>query len=141
MRQRIWIKLIKDYDLDIHYHPGKANVVADDLSRLSCRLNSMILKDQPCLHKELEDFRMPLVSEGFLASIELQPTLINQIKEAQKGNSSLDRIKHRIRIGKVPGFIEDEVVLWYKGHICVPADSELKQDFLKEAMILFILST
>ena len=29
MRQRRWIELIKDYDLDIHYHPGKANVVAD----------------------------------------------------------------------------------------------------------------
>ncbi|KAK1608777.1 hypothetical protein QYE76_032450 [Lolium multiflorum] len=28
MRQRRWIELIKDYDLEIHYHPGKANVVA-----------------------------------------------------------------------------------------------------------------
>ena len=45
MRQTRWIELIKDYDLDIHYHPGKANVVADALSRLSCRLNSMILKE------------------------------------------------------------------------------------------------
>ena len=42
MRQRRWIELIKDYDLDIHYHPDKANVVADVLSKLSCRLNTMI---------------------------------------------------------------------------------------------------
>ncbi|WVZ76604.1 hypothetical protein U9M48_024568 [Paspalum notatum var. saurae] len=33
MRQRRWLELIKDYDLGIHYHPGKANVVADALSR------------------------------------------------------------------------------------------------------------
>jgi hypothetical protein len=33
MRQIRWLKLIKDYDLDIHYHPGMANVVADALSR------------------------------------------------------------------------------------------------------------
>jgi hypothetical protein len=33
MQQRRWLELIKDYDLDIHYHPGKANVVADALSR------------------------------------------------------------------------------------------------------------
>ncbi|WVZ63586.1 hypothetical protein U9M48_013209 [Paspalum notatum var. saurae] len=32
MRQRRWLELIKDYDLEIHYHPGKANVVADALS-------------------------------------------------------------------------------------------------------------
>ena len=33
MRQRRWIELIKDYDCTIEYHPGKANVVADVLSR------------------------------------------------------------------------------------------------------------
>jgi hypothetical protein len=35
MRQRRWLELIKDYELEIHYHPGKANVVADALSRKS----------------------------------------------------------------------------------------------------------
>jgi hypothetical protein len=35
MRQRSWLQLIKDYELEIHYHPGKANVVADALSRKS----------------------------------------------------------------------------------------------------------
>jgi hypothetical protein len=33
MRQRSWLELIKDYNLEVHYHPGKANVVADALSR------------------------------------------------------------------------------------------------------------
>ena len=82
MRQRRWIELIKDYDLDIHYHPGKANVVADALSRLSCRLNTMIKEKQPSLYEELEQFTTERVSKGFLAIIELQPTLISQIKEA-----------------------------------------------------------
>jgi hypothetical protein len=33
MRQQRWLKLIKDYELEVHYHPGKANAIADVLSR------------------------------------------------------------------------------------------------------------
>ena len=33
MRQHRWLELIKNYDMEIHYHPGKANIVADVLSR------------------------------------------------------------------------------------------------------------
>ena len=44
MRQRRWLELIKDYDLEVHYHPGKANVVGDALSRkLQCHCHSMKL--------------------------------------------------------------------------------------------------
>jgi hypothetical protein len=33
MRQRRWLELIKDYDWEVHYHPGKANVIVVALSR------------------------------------------------------------------------------------------------------------
>ena len=35
MRQRRWMEYLEDYDFTLHYHPGKANVVADALSRKS----------------------------------------------------------------------------------------------------------
>lgn len=35
LRQRRWLEFLKDYDMSVHYHPGKANIVADALSRLS----------------------------------------------------------------------------------------------------------
>ena len=40
MRQRRWLELLKDYDITILYHPGKANVVADALSRKSASMGS-----------------------------------------------------------------------------------------------------
>jgi hypothetical protein len=68
----------------------------------------LIKEEQPKLHQEFEQFGLELVSQGFLANLELQPTLMSQIKEAQKGNESIKGIKRRISIGKVLGFEEDE---------------------------------
>ena len=35
LRHRRWLEFLKDYDMSVHYHPGKVNVVVDSLSRLS----------------------------------------------------------------------------------------------------------
>ncbi|XP_071678085.1 uncharacterized protein [Lolium perenne] len=96
MRQSRWMELIKDYDLGIHYHPGKANVVADTLSREPCSLNALIKMAQPKLFDELEEFGLELVSHGFLANLELKPTLFDEIKEAQRGHDSIWVIVDRL---------------------------------------------
>jgi hypothetical protein len=46
LRQRRWLELIKDYDLEIHYHPGKANVVANALTRKSY-VNATMISQMP----------------------------------------------------------------------------------------------
>jgi hypothetical protein len=46
LRQRRWLELIKDYDLGINYHPGKANVVVDALSRRS-HVSQLVVHSMP----------------------------------------------------------------------------------------------
>nr|GEV51632.1 retrotransposon protein, putative, Ty3-gypsy subclass [Tanacetum cinerariifolium] len=91
MRQRRWLELLKDYDANIQYHPGKANVVADALSRKNSRTMAC-LKIQPTIIKDLELMEVELVvhgSEGYIASLKIEPNLILQTKKAQKEDGEL----------------------------------------------------
>jgi hypothetical protein len=67
MRQRRWLELIKDYDCEINYHLGKANVVADALSRKSTVELAVIRISQPQLIKELTG--MGLEGKGMLVHL------------------------------------------------------------------------
>jgi hypothetical protein len=64
MRQRRWLELIQDYDVEINYHPGKANVVADALSRKMYCNNLMVKEEQPTLHEEQEKLRIEIMDHG-----------------------------------------------------------------------------
>ncbi|WVZ57938.1 hypothetical protein U9M48_008266 [Paspalum notatum var. saurae] len=82
MRQRRWLELIKDYELEIHYHPGKANVVADALSRKSyCNLlTGEELSAELCA--EMEQLRLEFVTNEHLNELRVRCTLEDQIRQA-----------------------------------------------------------
>ncbi|RVW60165.1 Transposon Ty3-I Gag-Pol polyprotein [Vitis vinifera] len=65
-RQRRWMETLEDYDFALHYHPGKANVVADALSRKSVgQLSSLELREFE-MHAVIEDFELCLGLEGMV---------------------------------------------------------------------------
>nr|GEY14932.1 reverse transcriptase [Tanacetum cinerariifolium] len=90
MRQRRWLELLKDFDTNIQYHPGKANVVADALSRKSEILANLQIELE--IIKDLERMDIELClrgTKGYWASLKIEPNLILQIKEAQKKDAKL----------------------------------------------------
>jgi hypothetical protein len=97
MRQRRWLELIKDYDLEVHYHPSKANVVADALSR-KAQCNCMNMDARiTTLCDELCKMNLEVVSYGALSYILVEPTLHEQIVMAQIGDKGVQVIKEMIR--------------------------------------------
>ena len=134
MRQRRWLELIKDYDMGIHYHPGKANVVADALSRKShcnCLLSAPLAKS---LCADFQHLSLEMVEEGFLATLEVKSTLEDQILEAQKTDTEVAEIKENMKAGKAEEFSEDaRGIIRYRNRFVVPSDPQLRELILKEA--------
>ena len=97
LRQRRWMKLIKDYDCVIDYHPGKANVVADALSRKTVQTLRAL------------NAHLSLSDDGtVVAELIARPNLLNQVLEAQKKDEKIYAIIKQIGDGKETEFVVKE---------------------------------
>jgi hypothetical protein len=133
MRQRRWLELIKDYDLEVHYHPGKANVVVDTLSHKTHYNYVPVI----CLTREESSTRV--LPDLSIYNITLTPILRDEIIASHENDEGIAHIKRRIQEGdpKFACFHEDaRGVLWFK-HILVASKKEsLKNKILDEAQTL-----
>ncbi|WVZ58084.1 hypothetical protein U9M48_008392 [Paspalum notatum var. saurae] len=134
MLQRRWLELIKDYDMEIHYHPGKANVVADALSRKSYANMALGFMMPHELCEEFERLSLCFLHHTTASVFEAEPTLEQEIREHQKDDEKLQEICELLKIGKAPHFRKDEQgTLWYKNRICVPNVDSIRKLILSEA--------
>jgi hypothetical protein len=100
MRQRRWLELIKDYELEIHYHPGKANVVADALSRkVSCHFLTVKASDIT-LCQEIEKLNLRMIEHGTLNQLKLESILLQKIINAQRSDKGTRHIHEKIEVRK-----------------------------------------
>ena len=84
------MEFLEDYDCTIKHHPGKANVVADALSR-KAQVSSLQVKEWELLEK-VGEWNPQLKSSAVLFSnIMITSTLIPRIKEAQKDDSQVQK--------------------------------------------------
>jgi hypothetical protein len=96
MRQRRWLELIKDYELEIHYHPGKENVVADALSRKSQVDMLAALSMSFELAKEFDRLSLGFLNNTQGLTIELESTLEQDITKGQKDDEKITSIRELI---------------------------------------------
>jgi hypothetical protein len=83
LRQKRWLELIKDYDLRINYHLGKANIVANALSRRS-HLNQLIVEQMPFdLCEEFDNLNLRWVANTEVVAMEIDSTLPQDIRKGQ----------------------------------------------------------
>ena len=137
LRQRRWLELLKDYDLTISYHPGKANVVADALSRKTPSKLATLITNQKHIIMDLErsEIEVRIHNSGMqLANIMVQPILIDKIKSAQKEDLELQKIRETVESGVQSEFtIYEDGTLRFGNRLCVPKLPELKNEIMEEA--------
>ena len=84
MRQRRWMEFLKDYDLTLHYHPGKANVVADALSRKSQGVLASIASREWRMLETVGQFGLQCSeqTQSTLGSLVATPSLLCRVIES-----------------------------------------------------------
>jgi hypothetical protein len=125
MRQRRWFELIKDYELEIHYHPGKANVVADALSRKASSHCLTVKTSDTTLCQEMEKLNLGIIQHGTLNQLKLESILLQRIIDAQRSDKGMRYIHEKIKVGKANCFrMDDQGIVWFNNCIVVPKNDE-----------------
>ena len=136
------MELLKDYDIAIFYHQGKANAVEDALSKKAGSMGILAhLQVSRCpLAREVltlanDSMRMEVLEKGgFLACVEARSFFLDKIKGNQFADEKLSRIRDMVLRGEAKeAIIDEEGILRIKGRVCVSCVDDLIHTILTEA--------
>jgi hypothetical protein len=104
--------------LEIHYHPSKANVVADALSRkVSCHCPMMKTSDIT-LCQEMEKLNLGMIQHRPLHQLKLESVLLQRIIDAQGNDKGMKHIHEKIKAGRAKCFRKDDQgIVWFNNRI------------------------
>ncbi|WZZ77118.1 hypothetical protein YC2023_097690 [Brassica napus] len=131
LRQRRWMEFVADYDLDIAYHPGKANLVADALSRRRAEVSAE--KEAEVLEGMVWSLHLnTLASEDEPLGLEaVNPAdLLTRIRQAQGLDANLQKVAQN-ELTKYQ--ITSDGTIMVRGRVSVPNDKNLKEEIMRTA--------
>ena len=136
MRQHRWMEFLEDYDFTLHYHPGKANVVADALSLKSRGALASIASRKWRMLETMGQFGLLYreQTQGTLGSLVATPSLLSKVIESQGQDAKIVSIRDRVQLGTGDeGWtIHVDDSLQYRGRVVVPQLTDLREEILRE---------
>ena len=133
LRQKRWIELVEDYDCSLNYHPGKVNVVADALSR-KAQIATLMMKELSLVEQVSEWNPRFVGPRVMLGNISVQSSIMDRIKEAQKGDPVVQKRICQVWEGTTKDYhIGPEGILRFGRRVVVPENGDLRKEVLEEA--------
>ena len=133
MRQRRRMEFLEDYDFTLHYHPGKANVVDDALSRKSRGVLASIASREWRMLETVGQFRLQYSEQvqGTLGSLVATPSLLSRVIESQWQDAEIVSIRDWVQsgTGDEGWTIHTDGSLRYRGRVVVPHSIDLRERF------------
>ena len=130
------MEFLEDYDFTLHYHPGKANVVADALSRKSQGVFASIASREWQMLETMGQFGLQYSeqAQGTLGSLVAMPSLLGRVIESQGQDAELVSIRDLVQLGTGDeGWtIHSDGSLRYQGRVVVPQLIDLREEILRE---------
>ena len=130
------MEYLEDYDFTLHYHPGKANVVVDALSRKSQGVLASAASQEWQILETVGQFRLQYSdqTQGVLGSLVAMPSLLSRVIESQGQDAEILPIRNRVMSGiSDEGWaIHTDGSLRYRGWVVVSERTDLREEILRE---------
>ncbi|XP_070677795.1 uncharacterized protein [Malus domestica] len=141
-----WVELLSDYDCTIKYHPGRANSVADALSRKSYGQHNALYASRNPLLIDLRSIGVTLKESrwgALIAGFQVRPVLLDRVLEAQRNDTEFHELIQAVLNGKKKDlWIKDPDGMFMQDEqMYVPNVEELKRDIMDVAHISAYIAT
>ena len=130
------MEFLEDYDFTLHYHPGKANVVANALGRKSRGVLASIASREWQMLETVGQFGLQYSeqAQGTLRNLVVMSSLLGRVIKSQGQDIELVSIRDRVQSGTCDeGWtIHSDGSLQYSGRVVVPQLTDLREEIFRE---------